>query len=94
LNIGTKRKARASLKMAGEYPFREGLHFIVTTVYRRKAQGFMAQEGRSQRKLAEAASMSQRAIVDLETDRREPHPSTLEKLAEALSVEPAELLED
>jgi transcriptional regulator with XRE-family HTH domain len=48
----------------------------------------------SQRKLAEAAGMSQRAIVDLETDRREPHPSTLGKLAEALGVEPAELLED
>ena len=37
----------------------------------------------SQRKLAEAADMSQRAIVDLETNRREPHPSTLGKLAEA-----------
>ena len=48
----------------------------------------------SQRKLAEAAGMSQRAIVDLETDRREPHPSTLGKLAEALGVEPAKLLED
>ena len=48
----------------------------------------------SQRKLAEAAGMSQRAIVDLETDRREPHPSTLGKLAEALSVEPSELFED
>jgi transcriptional regulator with XRE-family HTH domain len=48
----------------------------------------------SQRKLAEAAGMSQRAIIDLKTDRREPHPSTLEKLAEALGVEPAEFLED
>ena len=48
----------------------------------------------SQRKLAEAAGISQRAIVDLETDRREPHPSTLGKLVEALGVEPAELLED
>ena len=48
----------------------------------------------SQRKLAEAAGMSQRAIVDLETDRREPHPSTLGKLAQALSVEPSKLFED
>ena len=48
----------------------------------------------SQRKLAEAAGMSQRAIVDLETDKREPHPSTLGKLAEALGVEPRDLLED
>lgn len=48
----------------------------------------------SQRKLAEAAGMSQRAIVDLETDKREPHPSTLGKLARALNVEPAKLIED
>ena len=48
----------------------------------------------SQRKLADAAGVSQRAIVDLEADRREPHPSTLGKLARALGVEPAELLED
>ena len=48
----------------------------------------------SQRKRAETAGMSQRAIVDLETDRREPRPSTLGKLAESLSVEPSELFED
>ena len=48
----------------------------------------------SQRKLADAAGMSQRAIVDLETDKREPHPSTLGKLAEALGVEPSKLFED
>jgi hypothetical protein len=36
--------------------------------------------------------MSQRAIFDLETDRREPHPSTLGKLAGALCVEPSKLL--
>src|SRR5215217_182170 len=38
--------------------------------------------------------MSQRASIELETDRREPHPSTLGKLAIALGVEPLELLED
>ena len=48
----------------------------------------------SQRKLAEAAGMSQRAIVDLETDRREPRPSTLGKLAEALGIEPSEFFDD
>jgi transcriptional regulator with XRE-family HTH domain len=48
----------------------------------------------SQRKLADAAGMSQRAIVYLETDGRKPHPSTLEKLASALGIEPSELLED
>ena len=48
----------------------------------------------SQRKLAETAGMSQRAIVDLETDRREPRPSTLGKLANALGVEPSKLFED
>jgi transcriptional regulator with XRE-family HTH domain len=48
----------------------------------------------SQRKLADAAGMSQKAIADLETDRGEPHPSTLAKLANALGVEPSELLEE
>jgi len=48
----------------------------------------------SQRKLAETAGMSQRAIVDLETDRREPRPSTLGKLANALGVEPSKFIED
>jgi transcriptional regulator with XRE-family HTH domain len=38
--------------------------------------------------------MSQRASIELETDRREPHPSTLGKLAIALGVELLKLLED
>ena len=46
----------------------------------------------SQRKLADAAGMSQRAIIDLETYRKEPYPSTLGELANALGVEPSELL--
>ena len=37
--------------------------------------------------------MSQRASIELETDRREPHPSTLGKLAIALGVEHLKLLE-
>jgi transcriptional regulator with XRE-family HTH domain len=48
----------------------------------------------SQRKLADADGMSQQAIVYPETDRIKPHPSTLEKLASALGIEPPELLED
>ncbi|MCA1730458.1 MAG: helix-turn-helix domain-containing protein [Actinobacteria bacterium] len=48
----------------------------------------------SQRKLADASGMSQRAIVDLEADRSEPHPSTLGKLAKALSVDPGDLIGD
>jgi transcriptional regulator with XRE-family HTH domain len=46
-----------------------------------------------QRKLADQAGISQRAIVDLQTDRREPCPSTLGKLAEALGGESSELFE-
>jgi hypothetical protein len=38
--------------------------------------------------------MSQRAIVDLETDRREPQRGEMRILAEALRIEPSELLED
>jgi transcriptional regulator with XRE-family HTH domain len=48
----------------------------------------------TQRQLAEAAGLSHRTIVGLETNRTEPHPSTLGKLAEALNVDPRELLED
>ena len=59
-----------------------------------KLKDLRIKQAMSQRKLADVAGMSQRAIVDLETDRREPRPSTLGKLAEALGVEPAELLED
>ena len=60
----------------------------------KKLKNLRLRRAMSQRKLAEAAGMSQRAIVDLETDRREPHPSTLGKLAEALGVEPSKLFED
>ncbi len=46
----------------------------------------------TQRELSQAAGVSQRAIVNLEADRTEPHPSTLRKLATALRVDPAELV--
>ena len=60
----------------------------------KKLKDLRLRRAMSQRKLAEAAGMSQRAIVDLETDSREPRPSTLGKLAEALGVEPSEFFED
>jgi transcriptional regulator with XRE-family HTH domain len=60
----------------------------------KKLKDLRLRRAMSQRKLAEAAGMSQRAIVDLETDRREPRPSTLGKLAEALGIEPSEFFED
>jgi transcriptional regulator with XRE-family HTH domain len=42
----------------------------------------------SQRDLAELAGVSQKTIVDIETGKNHPHPSTLRKLAKALKVEP------
>ena len=48
----------------------------------------------SQRQLAEAAGVSQLTIVILETNKAEPRPSTLGKLAGALEVHPRELLGD
>ena len=60
----------------------------------KKLKDLRLRRAMSQRKLAETAGMSQRAIVDLETDRREPRPSTLGKLANALRVEPSKFIED
>jgi transcriptional regulator with XRE-family HTH domain len=48
----------------------------------------------SQRELAEKAGLSPTTILKLEDDRvQEPHPRTIRKLAEALGVDPAELVE-
>jgi transcriptional regulator with XRE-family HTH domain len=48
----------------------------------------------SQRELAEKAGLSPTTILKLEDDRvKEPHPRTIRKLAEALEVDPAELVE-
>ena len=46
----------------------------------------------SQRELAEAARLSPATILKLETNRAEPHPRTIRKLAKALEVEPSELV--
>lgn len=47
----------------------------------------------SQRELASRAKVSQKTIVDIETGKIRPHPSTLRKLAEALGVDPEALAE-
>ncbi len=49
----------------------------------------------TQQQLAEAAGVSPSTIVAIERgDRPNPHPGTLGKLAKALGVSPADLLED
>jgi transcriptional regulator with XRE-family HTH domain len=49
----------------------------------------------TQETLAEKAGMSPSTIVEIENGKRKsPHPGTLGKLAEALDVSPADLLED
>ncbi len=45
----------------------------------------------SQRELAAKSGVSQTTIVNIETGKIRPHPSTLRKLADALGVEPAQL---
>ncbi len=47
----------------------------------------------TQEQLAKAAGISHRTLVNIETKRvTEPHFSTILKLAEALSVEPSQLV--
>ena len=69
-------------------------HLFINTLIGERLKDLRVKRAMSQRKLAEAAGMSQRAIVDLETNKREPYPSTLGKLAEALDVDPRVLLGD
>jgi sortase A len=64
----------------------------VVSIEGEKLKELRLKRAMSQRELADVAGMSHQAIVGLETDRREPRPSTLGKLAEALGVEPSELL--
>jgi transcriptional regulator with XRE-family HTH domain len=46
----------------------------------------------SQRELAERSGVNRVTIVRLETGAQEPHPRTTRRLAEALGVEPADLM--
>ena len=48
----------------------------------------------TQRQLANRAGLTQRTILLLENDRSEARPATLRKLANALDIDPIELLED
>ena len=45
----------------------------------------------TQAQLAKAAGLSQRTLVNIETNRVQPHFSTIIRLAEALGVDPSEL---
>lgn len=47
----------------------------------------------SQQELAMLAGISRVAVVRIEAGDSEPYPSTVRKLAAALNVEPAELME-
>jgi transcriptional regulator with XRE-family HTH domain len=46
----------------------------------------------SQKELAERVGMSQTTLSDLETGKTQARPSTMRRLAQALKVEPAELM--
>jgi group I intron endonuclease len=48
----------------------------------------------TQKELAEKAGVSKATIVKIEAGAIHPHPGTIRKLAEALGVEPEELLEE
>jgi transcriptional regulator with XRE-family HTH domain len=47
----------------------------------------------TQAELAEKAGLTTAAVARIERDEVEPRPSTLRKLAEALNVQPRELIE-
>ncbi len=46
----------------------------------------------SQQDLAERAQVSKTTIVQIETGRSQPYPSTVRKIAAALDMEPREVL--
>jgi transcriptional regulator with XRE-family HTH domain len=48
----------------------------------------------TQKELAELAGLPRVTLVRIETDRQQPRPSTLRRLAKALGVRPQDLLED
>ncbi len=47
----------------------------------------------TQGELAEKAGLTTAAVARIERDKAEPRPSTLRKLAEALDVQPRDLIE-
>jgi transcriptional regulator with XRE-family HTH domain len=48
----------------------------------------------TQVQVAEKAGVSHRTLVNIETNKVDPHFSTIHKLAEALGVEPSELVDE
>jgi transcriptional regulator with XRE-family HTH domain len=48
----------------------------------------------TQAELADRAGLTTAAVARIERDEVEPRPSTLRKLAEALDVQPRELIEE
>ena len=55
----------------------------------------IGQCGLTQAELSEKSGVAQSTIAHIESGKHErPHPGTLRKLAEALGIETAELLED
>ena len=47
----------------------------------------------TQAQLAKTTGLSQRTLVNIETNRVQPHFSTILKIAEALGVDPSELVD-
>jgi DNA-binding XRE family transcriptional regulator len=47
----------------------------------------------TQAQLAKAAGISQRTLVNIETNKVEPHFSTILKLADALGIDPSKLVD-
>ena len=47
----------------------------------------------TQAQLAKAAGISQRTLVNIETNKVEPHFSTILKLADALDIDPSKLVD-
>lgn len=59
-----------------------------------KLKGLRQAKVLTQHQLAAKAGVSQVAIARIETNKSEPHFTTIQKLAAALGVEPAELVRD
>jgi transcriptional regulator with XRE-family HTH domain len=57
-----------------------------------KLRALRERRGMSQEQLAEAAGLGRSHLARLETARQDPTLTTIEKLAKALKVKPAELL--
>jgi transcriptional regulator with XRE-family HTH domain len=59
-----------------------------------KVRALRARRLLNQEELAKRAGVSPRQVVRIEKDEVDPHYSTIRKLAAALEVEPAELIDE